>query len=618
MPSSGLMPPSRGLFSALALTLLCLITIANGSCPEVVRQAIVAGQNEVDERLLSFSAVIHDSTGTCTATVINERWLLTAAHCSYAKGAKVRVGRRSRDGDADTYVSKFIPHPRFTKRALLHDIAVVEVAPPLEAGSFEPVALNMGSGGADVGVGIPEDTWTRTAGYGESKPGTSNTGMGVFRRVDLPIVSITKCAVALEKHNYRAPVAFNTSNYVCAGYDGPDSCGGDTCSGDSGGPLVVKQKSSGDYLQIGVTSAGAKCGTEKVPGVYTAVAGHAEWIAQSITGSINLVNAFESETTSSPPSVITSPAPSPSHNANVPTRTPVPSVSSVASSAAIATLDANPNANADANAVTPSPTTTPILSTTPSLTPKPSRSITRTPLVSPTHSVPNPTASSPALAPVSSPSPSPSSPSDSDSIDANSDINPMPSPLSETSSSSTSSKGVSGGDDSELDAVPSPDADVDAGADLTALGTARKRARASGQLGSSSTSSGTSSGTGTGNVRGAGQGGVVSAIVVAAVLGVLALVGAGFLAVRAMQRARIPPLQFEQTGDFDMSATPTPPFADVEAPPPGALAEADIPAPHPMDFDTPPSAESPIHHSPLPPPLPPPPPPAPMPPSSFS
>ena len=101
-------------------------------------------------------------------------------------------------------------------------------------------------------------------------------------------------------------------------------------------------------------------------------------------------------------------------------------------------------------------------------------------------------------------------------------------------------------------------------------GSRRGKARAAGQVGennSSNTNTTAPVSASSGSLRGTSNGALVSAIVAATVLGLLALVGAAFLAVRTIGRARTPPIEFEETGD--VSPTPPPalePFADHYAP----------------------------------------------------
>ena len=66
---------------------------------------------------------------------------------------------------------------------------------------------------------------------------------------------------------------------LCAGHS---EGGRDACQGDSGGPLVSSSSSSEgedtSFTLVGVVSAGIGCARRDVPGLYTDVVSHMQWI----------------------------------------------------------------------------------------------------------------------------------------------------------------------------------------------------------------------------------------------------------------------------------------------------------------------------------------------------
>ena len=62
----------------------------------------------------------------------------------------------------------------------------------------------------------------------------------------------------------------------CAGGDGHGGC-----NGDSGGPLVCLQ-ADGHWYQVGIVSFGPAPCDASIPGVYTRVAGHTDWLSDTI------------------------------------------------------------------------------------------------------------------------------------------------------------------------------------------------------------------------------------------------------------------------------------------------------------------------------------------------
>lgn len=57
----------------------------------------------------------------------------------------------------------------------------------------------------------------------------------------------------------------------------------ESCKGDSGGPLVQRagQEPMRFYI-VGIVSSGVRCGTANLPGLYTRVTNHLEWINKHV------------------------------------------------------------------------------------------------------------------------------------------------------------------------------------------------------------------------------------------------------------------------------------------------------------------------------------------------
>ncbi|KAL7646388.1 UNVERIFIED_CONTAM: hypothetical protein RMT77_003301 [Armadillidium vulgare] len=71
------------------------------------------------------------------------------------------------------------------------------------------------------------------------------------------------------------PWLFLRKTMICAAY--PEE---GTCAGDLGGPLITRL-SKNQYVQIGITSFGYRCGDPSMPGIYTKVEEFVPWIMKS-------------------------------------------------------------------------------------------------------------------------------------------------------------------------------------------------------------------------------------------------------------------------------------------------------------------------------------------------
>ncbi|XP_034035740.1 transmembrane protease serine 9 [Thalassophryne amazonica] len=202
----------------------------------------------------------------CGATLIHNRWLLTAGHCFKSDpnpaGWTVSLGSvlRSGVGALVIPIQQVIIHPEFNGTNMDHDVALLKLAVPA------PMSYTIQS----VCLPSPAHRFLKTAecyiaGWGSMREGGSLTNL------------LQKAAVnVIDQSDCQKPYGnVLTENMMCAGYmEG----GRDTCLGDSGGPLTCRQI-SGQWFVAGVTSWGHGCGRIGFPGVYTRVTSIRKWIA---------------------------------------------------------------------------------------------------------------------------------------------------------------------------------------------------------------------------------------------------------------------------------------------------------------------------------------------------
>lgn len=171
-----------------------------------------------------FQVLLQVGHGVCGGCIINERWILSAAHCTVTAttmNTRVTVGALNRffNGVQHT-ISRIVNHPKYQPLPYLaNDVCVVQTSNTI---SFNSAVQPIGLGSSYVGAGIS----AVASGWGATSwPGSAPA---ILQWITLRTISNTDCIARHNALNPRNTRAIHDNVLCTFNQSGQGVCGGDS------------------------------------------------------------------------------------------------------------------------------------------------------------------------------------------------------------------------------------------------------------------------------------------------------------------------------------------------------------------------------------------------------
>ncbi|MBF4258239.1 GlyGly-CTERM sorting domain-containing protein [Vibrio anguillarum] len=222
----------------------------------------------------------------CGASLLNNQYVLTAAHCVYGNSANQLftsvVPKLQIETDfpynilEKARVAEIYYPSTYNSTTFLDDIAILKLEAPLTMLSSADY-LTRPTANSDSTYRSLSETFI-AVGHGNT---SSNIDTKTYlQKTNLAYVANSSCI-------YSSTAVPDTNLCMSGSISALTSLKNATCQGDSGGPLFWHN--GGNYIQVGITSFGpnTKCGDPLItaPSVFTEILDYSTWIESVLLGS---------------------------------------------------------------------------------------------------------------------------------------------------------------------------------------------------------------------------------------------------------------------------------------------------------------------------------------------